>query len=160
MKRFHVHIAVANLDESIRFYSALFNAQPTVQKDDYAKWMLDDPRINFAISSRGAEPGLDHLGFQVNSDEELAQLQGQLQAADISMLTQTGTACCYAESNKHWTTDPTGIAWESYRTLASIPTFNGAELAATAVGSTCCAPPVATVKITPKNTCTPGSGCC
>lgn len=160
MKRFHVHIAVANLEDSIRFYSALFNTQPTVQKPDYAKWMLEDPRINFAISSRGAEPGVDHLGFQVDSDEELAQLQGQLQAADISMVTQTGTACCYAESNKHWVTDPSGIAWESYHTLASIPTFNGGQDESASTASSCCAPAMATVKITPKNSCTPGSGCC
>ncbi|AUH49783.1 glyoxalase/bleomycin resistance/dioxygenase family protein [Chromobacterium sp. ATCC 53434] len=160
MKRFHVHVAVANLEDSIRFYSALFNAQPTVQKTDYAKWMLEDPRLNFAISSRGAAAGVDHLGFQVDSEEELAQLQHQLQAADISMVTQTGTACCYAESNKHWVTDPSGLAWESYQTLASIPTFNGGESAPGEPASACCAPKTSTVKITPKNTCAPGSGCC
>jgi catechol 2,3-dioxygenase-like lactoylglutathione lyase family enzyme len=163
MKRFHVHVAVDNLADSIRFYSALFNAPPTVEQPDYAKWMLEDPRINFAISSRGAPAGVDHLGFQVDSEEELVALQGQLQAADISMVSETGTACCYAESNKHWVNDPSGIAWESYHTLASIPTFNGGEPAPAAEpSSACCAPaPVkVAIKITPKNSCAPGSGCC
>lgn len=159
MKRFHVHVAVANLEDSIRFYSALFNAQPTVQKTDYAKWILEDPRLNFAISSRGTATGVDHLGIQVDSEEELVGLQHQLQAADISMVMQTGTACCYAESNKHWVTDPAGIAWESYQTLASIPTFNGGEPPAGETASTCCTPKIA-VKLTPKNTCAPDSGCC
>jgi catechol 2,3-dioxygenase-like lactoylglutathione lyase family enzyme len=160
MKRFHVHVAVDSLADSIRFYSALFNAEPTVQKTDYAKWMLDDPRINFAISSRGGEVGVDHLGFQVDSDEELAQLQGQLQAADIGMVSETDTACCYAESNKHWVVDPSGIAWESYHTLGSVPTFNGKEAEPAETGGACCAPAVAMLKITPKNSCAPGSGCC
>ncbi|MDN0084953.1 ArsI/CadI family heavy metal resistance metalloenzyme [Crenobacter sp. SG2305] len=160
MKRFHVHVAVDNLADSIRFYSALFNAQPTVQKDDYAKWMLEDPRINFAISSRGGEPGLDHLGFQVDSDDELAQLHHQLAAADISMVTQTGTACCYAKSNKHWVVDPSGIAWESYHTLSSIPTFNAGEDEPAEAAIACCAPAAPTAESSTTTCCTPGGSCC
>ncbi|STQ91554.1 ArsI/CadI family heavy metal resistance metalloenzyme [Iodobacter fluviatilis] len=158
MKRFHVHISVPKLDDSIRFYSALFAAEPTVLKPDYAKWMLDDPRINFAISQRGAPAGLDHLGFQVDSDDELTALQNQLAAADISVLSEPGTACCYAQSDKHWVTDPAGIAWESYRTLGSIPTFNGSE--STIETKACCAPKAVAVTPTPKNSCAPGSNCC
>ncbi|UXY15893.1 VOC family protein [Chitiniphilus purpureus] len=158
MKRFHVHVSVDQLDDSIRFYSAMFNAQPTVQKPDYAKWMLEDPRINFAISQRGTPAGVDHLGFQVDSDDELAALQAQLQAADLGVVSETGTACCYAESDKHWVTDPSGIAWESYRTLAAIPTFNRARQESERA---CCAPSQPTLQtITPKNSCAPGSGCC
>ncbi|WP_374554725.1 ArsI/CadI family heavy metal resistance metalloenzyme [Aquitalea pelogenes] len=160
MKRFHLHVAVNNLEDSIRFYSALFHAAPSVQKDDYAKWMLEDPRINFAISQRGAEPGLDHLGIQVESEEELAQLQSQLQQADISMVTQTQTGCCYARSNKHWVTDPSGIAWESYHSLASIPTFHGEPEASTDAAIACCAPKSALAQPAPQACCTPGGSCC
>ena len=159
MKRFHIHIAVDSLPESIRFYSALFNQAPSVEKADYAKWMLDDPRINLAISSRGATVGVDHLGIQVDSDGELAILRTQLDAAAIPVQSQTGAACCYAESDKHWVTDPSGIAWESYHTLNSIPTFNTAPVAA-AAGS-CCAPAVAVALPKPaKTSCGPASACC
>jgi catechol 2,3-dioxygenase-like lactoylglutathione lyase family enzyme len=126
MKRFHVHIAVNDLQESIRFYSKLFGVEPSVTRRDYAKWMLDDPRINFAISTRGQSPGVNHLGFQVDSAEELTSMQAQLQAADAHLVKQTGTACCYARSDKYWITDPTGIAWESFHTLGAVPFF-GAE---------------------------------
>ena len=160
MKRFHIHVAVNNLEDSIRFYSALFHAAPSVQKDDYAKWMLEDPRINFAISQRGAEPGLDHLGIQVESEEELAQLQSQLQQADISMVTQTQTGCCYARSNKHWVTDPSGIAWESYHSLASIPTFHGEQEASADAAIACCAPKPAQAQPAPQTCCTPSDSCC
>ena len=160
MKRFHVHVSVEDLAHSLKFYSALFGAEPSVVKDDYAKWMLEDPRINFAISQRGAAIGVDHLGFQVDSAEELATLQTQYQAADLAAISEPGMACCYAESDKHWARDPSGIAWEGYHTLATIPTFNRGE--ALAEASACCTPalqPVA-VKITPKNSCAPGTGCC
>src|SRR4051812_8530583 len=117
MKRFHLHIAVADLAANIRFYSRLFGMPPTAEKADYAKWMLDDPRINFAISARGAEPGVDHIGIQVESEDELAAVKERYDAADRSAVTtETGTACCYAESNKHWLTDPQGIAWEAFHT--------------------------------------------
>jgi catechol 2,3-dioxygenase-like lactoylglutathione lyase family enzyme len=117
MKRFHVHVAVDDLEANIRFYSKVFDVQPTVRKPDYAKWMLEDPRINFAISQRGAKAGVDHLGFQVDSDEELIALREQIAMADIAAADQPGATCCYARSDKYWITDPQGIAWETYRTL-------------------------------------------
>jgi len=123
MKRFHIHVAVADLTASIRFYSALFAAEPTVVKSDYAKWMLEDPRVNFAISQRGATPGLDHLGVQVENEAELAEMHGRLENAALPVDVQIGTACCYANSNKYWTVDPQGLAWEAYHTLNEIPVF-------------------------------------
>ncbi|MGA8052337.1 MAG: ArsI/CadI family heavy metal resistance metalloenzyme [Burkholderiales bacterium] len=138
MKRFHVHVAVDDLAASIRFYSAVFGMPATVEKGDYAKWMLEDPRVNFAISSRGLKPGLDHLGIQVDSDAELTALRTEVAKAEIAALDQPGAACCYATSNKYWTTDPQGIAWETFRTLGDIPVF-GAD-AKRDDGSACCAP--------------------
>ena len=123
MKRFHIHVAVTDLTASIRFYSSLFAAAPTVVKSDYAKWMLDDPRVNFAISQRGATPGLDHLGVQVENGAELVEMHERLEGAALPVDTQMDTACCYAKSNKYWTVDPQGIAWESYHTLNGIPVF-------------------------------------
>lgn len=156
MKRLHVHVAVANLDQSVRFYSSLFAAGPTVLKDDYAKWMLDDPRINFAISARGRAPGLDHLGMQVESGDELEEMHARLAQAALPVEAQPGTACCYAESDKYWTVDPQGIAWESFHTLATIPVF-GAEKTQGA-SSGCCGP--ATVAIAPASLKTKAKGCC
>ena len=117
MKRFHVHVAVDDLQANIRFYSTVFGVKPTVSKRDYAKWMLEDPRINFAISERGAKAGLDHLGFQVDTDEELGALRKNVADAEIAALDQPDATCCYARSDKYWITDPQGIAWETYRTL-------------------------------------------
>jgi len=125
MKRFHVHVAVPDLGASIRFYSTLFGAEPAVRKDDYAKWMLDEPRINFAISQRGAAVGVNHLGFQVDSGEELEALHAKLEAADRSVVAEKGANCCYARSDKYWVTDPAGIAWESFHSLGGIPMFGG-----------------------------------
>lgn len=139
MKRFHVHVSVADLAESVSFYSALFAAEPTVRQPDYAKWMLEDPRLNFAISLRGHETGVDHLGIQVDSDAELATLGERLSAAALPQRTQTDTACCYARSNKHWTTDPQGIAWESFHTLDSAPTY-GSDQAEPSGKAACCSP--------------------
>ena len=116
MKRLHVHVSVANLDQSIGFYSALFAAKPSVVKSDYAKWMLDDPRVNFAISMRGNAPGLDHLGIQVESGEELQDVYGRLRQAGGALLEVGATTCCYAKSEKSWIDDPTGIAWETFLT--------------------------------------------
>jgi catechol 2,3-dioxygenase-like lactoylglutathione lyase family enzyme len=130
MKRFHVHVSVDDLPQSIRFYSTLFGAEPAVTKPDYAKWMLEDPRLNFAISQRGGQPGVNHLGLQTDSDEELETLHGQLQRADLSAHAEQNIPCCYARSNKYWVTDPTGIAWETFHTLGSVPTFNGESEAA------------------------------
>ena len=127
MKRFHVHVAVTDLDRSIRFYSTIFGAKPTVIKSDYAKWMLDDPRINFAISARGAEVGVNHLGFQLDSDEEFTAMHAQLTEADAGLVEEIGASCCYAKSDKYWVTDPAGIAWETYHTLGSIPVFGAVD---------------------------------
>lgn len=140
MKRLHVHVAVHDLRQSIRFYSALFAAQPTVTKDDYAKWQLEDPRVNFAISSRGAKAGVDHLGIQAENADELEELGVRLAQADVTMTAQKGASCCYAKSDKYWTLDPQGVAWESFHTLESVPVF-GADIAAEArQQAACCAP--------------------
>ncbi len=143
MKRFHVHAHVTDLAASIAFYSRLFAAVPTRVEADYAKWMLDDPRINFAISTRGSTPGIDHLGFQTDNAEELAELKARAQAADLALLDEGATTCCYAASEKHWITDPQGIAWEHFHTLGNIPVFSqNATMADTspATASACCAP--------------------
>lgn len=124
MKRFHVHVHVDDLAKNIDFYSELFAAQPVRRETDYAKWMLDDPRINFAISTRGEKLGVDHLGFQADSAEELQELKARAQAADSALLDEGQTSCCYAKSEKHWVADPQGVAWEHFHTLASIPLFS------------------------------------
>ena len=123
MKRLHVHISVENLPASIRFYQTLFGAEPTVTKPDYAKWMLEDPRVNFAISTNRQPVGINHLGFQVDTDEELRGMRAQLEAADARMVEENEQPCCYATSDKYWVTDPTGIAWETFHTLGSIPVY-------------------------------------
>lgn len=149
MKRFHVHVAVDNLAANIRFYSTVFGVPPTVEKPDYAKWMIENPRINFAISSRGAKSGVDHLGLQVDSDEELQGLRQQVAASAIAALDQPQAVCCYAESDKYWITDPQGVAWETYHTLAEAKMF-GADTTKTdaAANQACCAPrPQATVAL-------------
>lgn len=125
MRRFHVHVAVQDLAASIRFYSSVFGAEPSVIKTDYAKWMLEDPRINFAISQRGAAAGVNHLGIQVDSAEELAALREQVAKANIAARDEVGANCCYARSDKYWVQDPQGIAWETFHTLGSIPLFGG-----------------------------------
>lgn len=126
MKRFHVHMHVRDLDQSISFYSRLFAAQPARVEQDYAKWMLEDPRINFSISTRGHAPGVDHLGFQVDDASELAELRSRAKAADMALLDEGATSCCYARSGKHWVTDPQGVAWEHFHTLGNIPVFSEA----------------------------------
>ncbi len=138
MKRFHVHIAVDNLQDNIRFYSALFGIEPSVSKLDYAKWMLDDPYINFAISARGAKPGLDHVGIQVDSDDALTEVSQRLTQAGLSAAEQQNAQCCYAASNKYWTVDPQGIAWEAFHSLTTIPVF-GQDTAIPTKTETCCA---------------------
>src|SRR6476620_6159612 len=130
MKRFHVHVAVPDLQKSIQFYSTMFGARPAVVKDDYAKWMLEDPRVNFAISERGGVAGINHLGFQVDEASELEDIHTRLQAADAGVLEEKDVACCYARSDKYWTTDPAGIAWESFHSLGTVPFYNGATKAA------------------------------
>lgn len=156
MKRFHVHLHVENLDKSIGFYSRLFGTEPTRVEGDYAKWMLDDPRVNFAISTRGSQPGIDHLGFQVDDAAELAALKARAAAADMALLDEGQTTCCYARSEKHWVTDPQGIAWEHFHTLGSIPVFREAAPAGGAAVA-CCAPrppaPEAGLPVKPKPSC-------
>jgi len=137
VKRLHVHVAVHDLQQSIRFYSALFAAQPAVKKDDYAKWMLDDPRVNFAISTRADKAGLDHLGIQAENGAELEDLGTRLAQADVAVTAQKGASCCYARSDKYWTIDPQGIAWESFHTLDSVPMY-GSDVRETAKAA-CCA---------------------
>jgi hypothetical protein len=128
MKRFHVHVSVHDLKQSIRFYSALFGAQPSIEKPDYAKWMLEDPRVNFAISTRaGGKAGIDHLGMQAEDGPELEEIGSRLAQADVSTTAQKGASCCYAKSDKYWTLDPQGVAWESFHTLDSVPVY-GKEL--------------------------------
>ncbi|MGH8788146.1 MAG: ArsI/CadI family heavy metal resistance metalloenzyme [Cupriavidus necator] len=141
MKRFHVHVHVDDLGKSIAFYSKLFAAEPTRVESDYAKWMLEDPRINFAISTRGQGAGVDHLGFQTDDAAELAELKARAEAADMALLDQGETTCCYARSEKHWVTDPQGIAWEHFHSLGNVPVFGESKPEPTsAEGSACCAP--------------------
>ena len=147
MKRLHVHVAVENLSRSIDFYSALFAAQPAVVKADYAKWMLDDPRVNFAISTRGHEVGLDHLGIQVENVEELREVYARLREAGGDIIEQGQTACCYAKSEKSWIDDPAGIAWETFLTTGESINYGdgtGERVARVAneKQAACCAPQV------------------
>jgi catechol 2,3-dioxygenase-like lactoylglutathione lyase family enzyme len=168
MKRFHVHVAVNDLSKSIAFYSAMFGEQPGVVKPDYAKWMLEDPRINFAISNRGQPAGVNHLGLQAEDDAELEAIHVNLKKADTAVLPEKGAHCCYAKSDKYWVTDPQGIAWESFRSLGSIPLFGGAEAGSDAAeqGRSCgssntsaasCCPPAQTNAVVPATT---ESRCC
>ena len=140
MKRFHVHLHVDDLAASVGFYSRLFGTEPARLEPDYAKWMLTDPAVNFAISTRGARSGVDHLGIQVDNAEDLAQMKQQAAQAGMTLLDAGETTCCYARSDKHWVTDPQGIAWEAFHTLESMPVFNEREAAAGAApGKACCA---------------------
>ncbi len=158
MKRFHVHVNVDHLDASIRFYTTLFGAAPSVVKPDYAKWMLDDPRVNFAISQRGRPAGLDHLGLQADEEAELAEIGGRLLAADAVTLAEQGTTCCYAHSDKFWAEDPQGVRWETFRTLGEATTYAGSE--AKGAANACCGP--ATAATTAATCCGPKSAgtCC
>jgi catechol 2,3-dioxygenase-like lactoylglutathione lyase family enzyme len=142
MKRFHVHVAVDDIDANVRFYSTMFGTSPSVLKDDYAKWMLDDPCVNFAISRRGIKSGVDHLGVQVDSEEQLVKLRGQVERAQIAAFDQSNATCCYARSDKYWVTDPQGIAWETFHTLESVPVYGEDSRAPAATGekAACCAP--------------------
>jgi len=166
MKRFHVHVAVDNLEEGIAFYSKAFGAQPTVHKSDYAKWMLEDPRLNFAISSRGGNPGVNHLGFQLDSDEEFKAMHAQLADADAGLVEEVGANCCYARSDKYWVTDPAGIAWETFHSLGTIGLFGADEQGASgvpeipggAITAACCAPQP--VVVSDKIPVTAARGCC
>ncbi|HEY4350964.1 MAG TPA: ArsI/CadI family heavy metal resistance metalloenzyme [Paraburkholderia sp.] len=143
MKRMHIHVSVENLSDSIQFYRAMFgNAEPMVVKHDYCKWELSDPAVNFAISQRGAKLGIDHVGIQVETDAELAEMNERFAAAQLPVETQTGTTCCYAKSDKAWTVDPQGVAWETFRTLEAAPVFGQSREAsqAAAAAAACCTP--------------------
>lgn len=137
MKRMHIHVGVENLAQSIKFYNTLFGTEPVKTKTDYAKWMLDDPRINFAISTRSGKAGINHLGLQVEEDRELDELRERLKSADMSVFDEGETLCCYARSDKSWIEDPSGVAWEAYKTMADVQLFSG-EAAATE--GACCIP--------------------
>jgi catechol 2,3-dioxygenase-like lactoylglutathione lyase family enzyme len=137
MKRFHVNLTVPSITEGVRFYTALFEAEPVVLKNAYAKWMLDDPRINFAISERGDRAGINHFGIQVDSAEELTAMRAQLQRAGQALVEQSDAACCYAKSDKYWIADPTGLAWETFHTLNAIPIY-GADGEIAPKSSACC----------------------
>jgi hypothetical protein len=137
MKRMHIHVGVESLDQGVIFYSALFGTEPTTTKDDYAKWMLDDPRVNFAISTRGATTGVDHLGIQVDDDRELDDLRKRLQTADVSLFDEGETVCCYARSEKSWVEDPAGVPWEAFKTMEQAEFFGQVEAS---TDGACCAP--------------------
>lgn len=139
MKRLHVNVAVADLDASTRFYTSLFGSEPAVRKSDYAKWLLDDPRVNFAITAHGTKKGVDHLGIQVDSREELADLSARFVAAEAPLLEQGTTTCCYAHSEKSWSTDPDGIAWEAFRTFGENGTYGDRSRSVTGEADICCA---------------------
>jgi catechol 2,3-dioxygenase-like lactoylglutathione lyase family enzyme len=139
MKRFHVHVSVEDLASSVRFYSTLFAAEPVVRKPDYAKWMLEDPRVNFAISERGAAPGIRHLGIQVEDREELSEVYGRLKQAERPVLKESATTCCYAQGEKNWITDPQGIEWETFLTTGE-STVYGQDAVIVTAAKRCCAP--------------------
>lgn len=164
MKRLHVHIAVDDLPRSVAFYSTLFAAQPTVLKDDYAKWMLEDPRVNLAISARGAAVGVEHLGIQAETGEELAEVYARLKEADAPVLEEGATVCCYAQSEKSWVNDPAGVPWEVFHTVGESAVYGGGpeaadgRLASTPTGmavpaAACCPAPAPKTETAP-------AGCC
>ena len=147
MKRLHVHVGVNDLEQSITFYSTLFGTEPTVTKSDYAKWMLGDPRVNFAISAGNAHKGIEHLGIQVESGDELKEVYGRLKAADRPVLEEGATTCCYAKSEKSWIADPQGVVWEAFLTNGEATVYGDspelATLSDSAADAACCAPAIA-----------------
>ncbi|PNS08457.1 ArsI/CadI family heavy metal resistance metalloenzyme [Solilutibacter silvestris] len=162
MNRFHVHLNVADLAASIRFYSELFATPPAVLKPDYAKWMLEDPQVNFAISTTGGAQGIDHLGFQVDSAEALATIGRRLDAAGGTGVPEEATICCYAQSDKLWTEDPQGTRWETFHTFGEATTYHAGD-APCATDGAVCSPDVSSMKPRPEQAtscCAPQSGCC
>lgn len=137
MRRMHINVGVENLEQSIKFYNALFGAEPVKTKSDYAKWMLEDPRLNFAITSHSSTRGVDHLGLQVDDDSELEEMRERLRSADMSLFDEGETVCCYARSDKSWVQDPSGVAWEAFKTMEDVQLFSSAE---EKTESACCAP--------------------
>ena len=164
MKRIHIHIAVDNLVENINFYSTIFGVKPTVEQEDYAKWQLDDPAVNFAISTQGRSSGINHLGLQVDSADELQEIAERFENAEISYSSQKDITCCYANSNKHWVLDPQGMAWESFHTLSDAPLFDE-ETKLDSKDTDCCIPLYSKQAETSKEACCipnekSTSGCC
>ena len=137
MKRFHVHVSVADISQSVQFYSTLFASPPTIVKPDYAKWMLDDPRVNFAISRRGATAGVEHLGIQAENETELAEVYERLERAERPVLAEAATTCCYAHSDKQWIADPQGVAWETFLTHGESTTYGRGDAVETLARSAC-----------------------
>ena len=157
--RFHVHTHVEDLQASIAFYTKMFAAEPVRVETDYARWHLENPRLNFAVSTRGSKAGIDHLGFQADTPEELAELKARAEAADAAVLDEGATTCCYAKSEKHWVTDPQGIAWEHFQTLGNIPVFSESQVGTAspaAQAAACCTPRGKPVGIAVKA----GGSCC
>lgn len=143
MKRMHVNLSVTDLDASIGFYTSLFDAEPTVLKEDYAKWMLDDPRVNFAITTRGTKKGIDHLGIQVENQAELGEVYAHLETANAPTIEEGETTCCYANSKKSWIFDPDSIAWETFLTLGESTVYGQDEIRPKEQASACCSRPQA-----------------
>lgn len=150
MKRFHVHVAVSDIEASVRFYSQLFAAEPTVRKPDYAKWMLEDPRVNFAISDRNSESGVRHLGIQVEDSGELTEVYARLQRADRPVLEEGSTTCCYAKSEKSWIEDPQGVKWETFLTTGESTVYGNEE---PKIDAERCCEPSAVTETPSKNRC-------
>ncbi|WP_343517808.1 ArsI/CadI family heavy metal resistance metalloenzyme [Sphingomonas sp.] len=150
MKRMHLHVSVPDLAQSIHFYQTLFGAAPVVVKDDYAKWMLDDPKVNFAISERARASGVDHIGIQVDSADELGELAGRLKAAGAETFDQEATTCCYAQSDKSWVHDPAGVRWETFFTFGEATSYGEDEVLPEPTASACCGPAAAPA---PKQAC-------
>ncbi len=146
MKRFHIHIGVKDLNHSVQFYSTLFGQKPTKLKEDYAKWMLEDPKVNFAISTRSNLEGIDHLGIQVEENDELAEITERLKNADLGVYGEGSTTCCYAESNKAWVKDPSGVAWETYQTMADAEVYSEKPKVIETPATSCCPPKGTTAK--------------
>jgi hypothetical protein len=140
VKRMHLHVNVPDLTHSIAFYNTLFGAAPTVVKDDYAKWMLEDPKVNFAISQRARTSGVDHIGIQVDSADELGELADRLKVAGTDTFDQEATTCCYAESDKSWVNDPAGVRWETFFTFGESTSYGEDEALPTPPASACCGP--------------------
>ena len=161
MKRMHVHVGVKNIDEAVKFYSALFGAEPDKKMPDYAKWMLEDPKLNFAISTRSGKEGVDHLGIQVENEAELFDMRKRISQAEIDVIDEGETVCCYAESDKSWIQDPAGIAWEAYQTMGDAQLFSAKE---DNTQGACCTPVSIPVVAVSSSCCEPSdsnsSGCC
>lgn len=160
MKRMHVHVSVENLEKAVKFYGALFGAEPTKLKSDYAKWMLEDPRLNFAISAKGSKPGVDHFGIQVEQESELQEVRSRIEKAELGAFDEGETTCCYAQSDKTWVMDPAGMPWEAYQTMGDAEVFHATE--APVEATACCAPSPAKIKGSLKEVVAkkPAGGCC